>query len=92
MLKIVGVQRKSGEFQGKQYDNIMLHCLNDEPSTPTIAGDVCESIKLKASEISYSLGGLVKNDADYRALIGMGCVPFYDRYGRCIRCDIVDLS
>lgn len=92
MLRIVGVQKKAGEFQGKQYDNIMLHCLNNEPSTPTIAGDVCETIKLKTSEIGYSLGGFVKNDSDFRALIGMGCVPFYDRYGRCIRCDIVDLS
>ena len=92
MLKIVGVQRKSGEFQNKHYDNIMLHCLNDSPSVPTIAGDVCETIKLKASEIGYSLNGFVKNDADYLALIGMGCVPFFDRYGRCIRCDIVDLS
>lgn len=92
MLKIMGVQRQTGEFQGKQYDNIMLHCLNDQPSRPTIAGDTCETIKLKTSEIPYSLGGYVKNDSDYRALIGMGCVPFFDRYGRCIKCDIVDIN
>ena len=52
MLKIMGVQRQTGEFQGKQYDNIMLHCLNDQPSRPTIAGDVCETIKLKTESIS----------------------------------------
>lgn len=92
MLKIMGVQRQNGEFQGKHYDNIMLHCLNDQPSRPTIAGDTCETIKLKTSEIPYSLGGYVKNESDYRALIGMGCVPFFDRYGRCIKCDIVDIN
>lgn len=90
MLKIVGVQRMGGEFQGKPYDNLYLHCLNDAPSKPTIAGDVCETLKIKWAEKSQVFGGLVETDSDLRALIGSAATPFYDRFGRVLRVEIGD--
>ena len=90
MLKIVGIQRKSGDFQGIHYDNVLVHCLNDETKPPCIAGGACETIKIKAEEIGQVFGGLIANDSDYRSIIGMAIEPFYDRYGRVLKATISD--
>lgn len=90
MLKIVGVQRLGGEFNGKPYDNLYLHCLQDAPNKPTIAGVTCETVKLKWSEMYSIFGGLVQNDNDLRGLVGMAFNPFYDRFGRVIRAEVTD--
>ena len=75
MLKIVGVQRKSGEFQGIHYDNIIVHVLNDDPKPPCIAGSTCESIKIKVVDVPSVFGGLISTDSDYRSLIGIHSPP-----------------
>lgn len=90
MLKIVGVQRKTGEFQGIRYDNIMVHCINDDAKPACIAGGACESIKIKSEDVGRVFGGLVSNDSDFRSLIGMAIEPFYDRYGRVLQATITD--
>ena len=81
MLKLVGVQRKFGEYEGKNYDNVMLHCTQDCPTTPTIAGDTVEVIKIKAVRIRDVFDGLISTDTDWRSLIGAELEVFYDRYG-----------
>lgn len=90
MLKVVGVQRKSGVYEGQNYDNIMVHCLEDSPSMPTIVGDVCETLKIKVSSVRDVFGGLVTSDADWRDLIGAKIFPYYDRYGRVSKCDVIE--
>lgn len=88
MYKIVGIQRKTGNFQGRDYDNINFHCLNDEPSQPTICGSVCEIIKIKHALIPQIFGGLISSDSDYRDLLGMALVPYFDKYANVIRAEI----
>lgn len=88
MLKVVGVQRKTGVYEGNNYDNLVLHCLNDETKPPCIAGAACEIVKVKFAEVGQVFGGLIKTDQDFRSLIGMAITPFYDRYGRVLRADI----
>ncbi len=90
MFKVMGIQRKTGEFQGNHYDNIMLHCLNDSPSVPTMAGDVCEVVKIKAANLGNVFAGAVKNDKDLRDLVGLTIYPYFDRYGTVNRVDIID--
>jgi len=90
MLKIVGVQRKTGEYQGNHYDNIMIHCLQDECNPPCIAGSITEFIKIKYAELGQVFGGAMKTDNDFRALIGMQLIPFYDKFGRVLRAEVVD--
>ena len=34
MYIVYGVQRKTGEYQGNHYDNLVLHCLNENPTRP----------------------------------------------------------
>lgn len=90
MLIIKGVQRQTGTYEGKQYDNILLHCLNNNPANPTICGDVCETIKIKTQLVSEVFGGLVNNDNDFRALMDQPIIAFYDRFSRVQKVDLID--
>lgn len=90
MLTVKGVSRKAGSFEGNDYDNFYVHCLNDAPSKPTIAGDACEVLKIKANRLQDVLGGLVKSDADWRDLIDSKIRVFYDRYGNAEQITLVE--
>jgi hypothetical protein len=90
MLKIVGIQRKTGTYEGNKYDNIMIHCLENNPSTPTICGDVCQSIKIKSHLVHEVFGGLVNNDADFRDLLGCFIMPYYNQFKTCIKVEIIE--
>lgn len=89
MLTLQGVQRKNGVFQGNSYDNYILHCLDSNPfssdSSRLICGSVCESIKVRSSEIRNIFGGLIGSDTDFADLIGYGVTVSYDRYGRPVQ-------
>lgn len=90
MLTIVGVQRKTGVYEGQNYDNIMLHCLEDSPSTPAIAGNVCETLKIKSASVRDCFDGLITSESDWAGMIGVKVFPYYDRYGRVSKCDVID--
>ena len=90
MLTLIGVQRKTGNYQGNDYDNFNLHCINDAPLNPTICGDVCEVVKLKAGRVKDAFDGLVANDNDWRGLIGSRIRVSYDRYGNAEHIEIVE--
>ena len=90
MLYVKGVQRQTGNYEGKQYDNILLHCLNDNPANPTICGAACETIKIKTQLVSEVFGGLVNNDNDLRALMDQPIIAFYDRFSRVQKVDLID--
>lgn len=90
MLTLIGVQRKTGNYEGNAYDNFNLHCINDAPPNPTICGNICEVVKLKANRVRDAFGGLVANDNDWRSLIGSRIRVSYDRYGSAERIEIVE--
>ena len=90
MLIVKGVQRQTGTFEGKQYDNILLHCLNNAPANPTICGDTCETVKIKTQMVYDVTGGLIKTDSDFRALLDQPIMAYYDRFQRVQKIDILD--
>ena len=92
MLTLIGVQRKTGNYEGNAYDNFNLHCINDTPPSPTICGNVCEIVKLKAARVHDAFDGLVSNDSDWRNLIGSKIRVSYDRYGSAEHIEIIDLG
>lgn len=81
MLTVIGVLRKSGTYEGHQYDNFMMHCVNDSPSDAMIAGSACEIVKIKAQNLQGVFSGAVRSDSDWRDLIGSKVRVFYDRNG-----------
>lgn len=94
MLKIIGVQRKSGVYEGNSYDNIMLHCTETQPytsdSSRMLAGYTVERVKVKAHQINQVFGGLVGCDADLAALVGCSISVAYDRFQNPVNIRIVD--
>ena len=81
MLTVIGVLRKSGTYEGHQYDNFMMHCINDCPSDAMIAGSVCEIVKVKAQNLQVVFNGLIRSDSDWRDLVGQKVRVYYDRNG-----------
>lgn len=86
MLILHGVQHKSGTYEGRPYDNVVLHCLDDTPpSSPTsqlLGGSICDIFKVSVLNIPHTFSGLVASPADLVAMIGQGLTVAYDRYGR----------
>ena len=70
MYELLGYVRRTGEYQGRPFDNYNLHCkMVDPPAEHT--GDCVEVIKVR-SELIHS------EDLVLGALIDV----FYDRFGR----------
>ena len=86
MLTLHGIQHKSGTYEGRPYDNVMLHCLDDapftSPSSQLVGGRVCEILKIPLPSFSTIFGGVVASLPDLVAMIGEGLTVAYDRYGR----------
>lgn len=91
MLTLVGVQRKSGNYQGNDYDNIILYVNDDCPTTPTICGVVADKYKIKVHRVREVLDGLVTSDADWRELIGKPIEVFCDKFGNPIKITVKEV-
>ena len=74
---VVGVARSQGEFKGREYDNIMLHCLTD---AEVLNGHKTEILKVKndfKSKVEAN-GNPVDKFTD---LVGCEVKPYFDRFG-----------
>ena len=50
-FKVVGIERRSGEYEGKAYDNTLVHCL--------YASDKCsEGVAVATIKVNDNLGVL----------------------------------
>lgn len=92
MLKIVGVQRKTGKYEGYDYDNINLHCVEDNPTSDSvICGSICvKPIKIKVQTVREVFDGLVTGDDDWKALLGARIRVYCDTYGKVQRVEVVE--
>lgn len=94
-MKVVGIKRKQGEYQGIQYDNFMIYCTCKDNSC--IAGVVTDVIKVKAFDVSEVFEEeLVKRDLDcpdndfWASLVGSSIRVSYDKYGKCSCVGVID--
>ncbi len=74
-FKIVGMERKVGEYQGREYDNTVLHCTYQKDSL--LDGVAVSSIKVKSDRINEPLQ------------IGDVVTFFYDQYGNVLQANIL---
>lgn len=81
MYKIIGFARRTGNYEGYDYDNINMHCVNLE-TEGMIGGNPVEIIKIKVSTVKDVFDGLVQNDNDLRSLIGSTCRVMFKRGGK----------
>lgn len=79
--KIMGFARKTGTYEGYDYDNINMHVV-DSATEGMIAGNPVEIIKIRVSEVKDVFEGLVQNFDDLRDLVGCSCRVMYTRNGK----------
>ena len=71
--KYVGLERKTGEFEGRKYDNFVMHFVGDDRTSSYVTGDLVFTQKVKAA---------AWNDVvDPRLTVGMPCDILFNRYG-----------
>lgn len=74
MVRFLGVERKSGTYEGRAYDNFVPHFVTDERSGSWVAGDLSFSLKVKAAVWEEVFDRSLKP--------GMLCDIQYNRYGQ----------
>lgn len=72
LFDIIGIQHKSGVFDGKNYDNMIFSVTRSADSSKGEQGLIVSQLKIK-TELLESIPN-----------IGDTVQPIYDRYGRCI--------
>lgn len=92
MLKVIGVTRKSGVYEGNNYDNFTLQCVEEEPVSTSgfVVGSTVSTVKIKASTLRDVFDGLVATPADWGLVIGQYIRVFCDQYGRPVKIEIVE--
>lgn len=74
VYQVIGMQRKTGEYQGILYDNTMLYVTTQSEH---VQGYFCTVIKAKTTYVPGSLK------------LGDNIEVFYDRYGNAVAINIL---
>ena len=74
-FKIVGIERKSGEYNGRAYDNTILHCTYSKDGLED--GFACASVKVKTERLEEPI------------VVGDKVSFYYDQYGNVLRVNIL---
>lgn len=77
-MKVVGMIQKHGEYKGREYDNVYLHCITSHEDA---VGELTEVVKVKTSEVR-DVFGKPMSAADWGNLLGKSIRVYYGRYGR----------
>lgn len=85
-MKVVGIIQKKGEYQGREYNNLMIHCI---VSDRRAVGELTEVLKVRMSAVDEIFGKRM-TDADFDDLVGKEIRASYNRYGNVELIDILD--
>lgn len=88
MLTVIGVQQKQGEYQGKPYNNYILHCTKEDESGNSF-GVISEQVKVKASKV-VEIFGHTMTPSDWDELVGKEIRVFYNKYGTADEVRIIE--
>lgn len=76
-MKVIGITEKKGDYEGREYHNVMIHCTKEDDSA---FGQLSEVIKVKYSNV-IEVFGKPMSAADWQQLIGKKVFVSYNRYG-----------
>lgn len=74
LFRYIGMERKSGIFEGRNYDNAILHFESDERTSSWVEGGICVTVKVKYAELPQ----IVQCDL----VPGCLCDASFNRFGR----------
>ncbi len=85
-MTVIGLKRKSGEYQGKKYDNFFIDVLIADSSDSTViaGGDIAE-FKIRADDFIAAMGRNIgalgsPNVKEAKDIIGLWFLPAYSKY------------
>lgn len=78
-MKVIGIETKSGEYQGRKYENIILHVA---VKSCDIAGVSTNQIKVKSSRLADILS------CDLKDIYEKNIDVYYDEYRNVCRIDV----
>ena len=81
--KILGYERKTGEYQGHQYDNIYLHAAT---VNPRVTGEQVDRVKVKTAMLNEVLN---QCGCSLNELVGQTVDLSFDRYSSLEYLDLV---
>lgn len=85
LYTVRGLKRSFGNYEGYDYDNILIHC--DCPDDgKMLVGEPVEIVKIKAAVFSAICD---RHKMDIRGLKGSQIRVFYDKFGKAEDFDIV---
>lgn len=75
MYEVVGIERKRGSFEGREYDNFLFYTVYPKKgldSDGNVIGKGVMTIKIKACNLGFvvEIGDIIS--------------PLYDRFGNCV--------
>lgn len=85
-MKVIGIIQKKGEYQGREYNNLMIHCI---VSDRRAVGELTEVLKVRMAAVDEVFGKRM-SDADLDELVGKEIRVAYNRYGNVDYIDILD--
>ncbi len=85
-MTVIGLKRKSGEFQGKPYDNFFVDVAISDPANETIiAGCNVAEFKIRADNFLSAMGRNIgalnsPNVKEAKDIIGLLFLPAYSEF------------
>lgn len=76
-MKVIGIAERSGEFNGKAWHNINIHCTYNDDNA---IGELTKIVKVKAA-ISDEVFSTKVDTNFLRSLIGKNIRVYYNQYG-----------
>lgn len=76
-MKVIGLARRKGEYQGNAYDNMMIYCTRPAVPESNEQGEISDCVKIKFENYS----SLISIGSDIRVI--------YDRFGRVVDIEII---
>lgn len=87
-MKVVGLIQKKGTFEGRDYNNLMIHCTYIDRANSSAVGELTTALKVKVANIDAVFGRKM-SDKDIDALIGKEIAAYYNRFGVVDRIEIL---
>lgn len=81
-MKIVGVEHRTGNYKGFDYDNYIIHTVDESPFGACIAGGLTDTYKVKANTVRQVFGGVIQQEKDFENIIGRYARIMCDKYGK----------
>lgn len=98
-MKVIGIVNSSGEYQGRKYHNLVLHCnYPDDNGNRDSCGELTDTVKLRFSDLNsiFGMGFAEPSDVeklhaeDFAHLLNKQIEVAYNKFGAVQSVKVLD--